>query len=379
MYWGRQGISSLIAVDDLYAPSYRDGTLWSDVSRLAYEVPYVTILTCGPDDYREAFEQHARAQGAVSVIPVAIPALSEVERERYREWYCVRTQQEEVRPVKETNFVIAAFLLERRRKGDADIGEFTARLRQRLDTHGLVDEFLTSLAVNRLGMEAPIKLFQGKRDAITQLVKEGLVQLVEAPDEESHVQWFHPALARQIYDILTPPESVETRAVHLAQYFSASSDDTKRARSLLQLLGNEKQRRLPEELVKESLKKIGYILKQANPPNLLISHLFVWRDAALKASLSVEKILPHSVIRKWMASPEMHAEGWGMLWQILWDSTPEDERDTLVKEAITWLESSSALMGWDYIWQRLWTHKTKDEHLKEVAKEWLLEHSDVRG
>jgi hypothetical protein len=378
-YWSRQGIPSLIAVDDLYAPDYRDVTLWSNVSRLAFEAPYATIITCGPDDYREAFEQYALIQGSISVIPVNVSALSISERERYREWYRVRTLQEEVKPIAETNFVVAAFLLEQRRKGDADIGEFSARFWQRLSQLGLAEEFLISLSVNRLGIEAPMSLFQSKRDAVGQLVSEGLVQLSESPEKEAQVLWFHPALARKIYDILTPQSKVETRAIHLSRYFSVIFDDHDRAVAFLQLLSNKKQKRVPIDLIKEILKNIGDVFKQKNPPELNIGYLFRYRDALSKTDLLFEKILPPGLLRRWITSPDVNREGWGLLLQLLWDYCSQEERDDLIEETISWLKANMDLEPWNYIWQKLWAYKIKDEFLIELARQWLAGHTDSKG
>jgi hypothetical protein len=375
-YWGQQGVPSLIAVDDLYAPSYRDSSLWSQVSRLSYEVPFVTILTCGPDDYREAFEQYAQSQGTMHVIRVEVPPLSEVEQERYRSWYAARTQRE-VKPLKEANFVVAAFILERECKGDADIGEFTARLQQRLATHGLRDDFLITLAVNMLGIEATTKLFEGKQDAINQLVGEGLFQLVEIPNEEDSVISLHPALAKKIYNFIVPLNSNEIRADHLSCYFAAIYDKPNRITSFLQLLGNEKQNRIPEELVKEVLKKIGEVLKQSNLPNA--RYLIQWRDASLKRGLSVDKVFAPALIRKWIASSELGSEEWGELCVALWEYVPQEERDALFEEIIKWLEANKDLSVWDRVWQIAWTYRTMDKRLKEFARQWLSEHSNNKG
>ena len=378
-YWGQQKRSAVIAVDDLYAPDYRQDQLWSEVNRLAYEAPYVTLLTCGPNDYRNAFEQQARRQGVMQVIPVDISPLDAQELESYRAWYSVRAQQEDVKPVTETNFVVAAFLLERRRQGDVDIGDFAARLRQRLDQLGLTDNFLAALAVNRLGIEAPMTLFDGKRDAIGQLVKDGLCQLRETPEQQDIVLWFHRALAHTIYNIFVSQDAIETRALHIKHFFTATLDDPDRAKAFIQLLGKGKHPQLSKELIKEILKKLWDGFKQQQPPELNAGLVFEWRNAVQNRGLAVERIVQTSRIRAWMTSQEIPPWGWGLLWQILWDDLLPQKRDDLAAEAKEWLISYPDLPGWNFVWQKLWMYEEGDKFLKECANEWLDDHPDSRG
>jgi hypothetical protein len=378
-YWRQQAIAAVIAVDDIYAPSYRSYTLWSEINRLAYDAPYLTILTCGPNNYREEFEQQAQREGILQVVKVDIPPLDEVERERFRGWYSARTGQEEVKPIKETNFVIAAFILERRRQGDADIQEFTARLNQRVETLKLTEEFFASLAVNTLGVEAPMSLFNGKRDAVAELVSEGLCQLVDTPEHYESIRWFHPALARTIYDLLVPPYKTEARAINLKRYFISVLDSTALALSFLQLLSKDKKRVIREELAWETLRQIWEILRQGQPPDLRVGLIFEWRKAAQRSGLQVERVIQTGRIRAWMDSPAMNAQGWGLLWQILWDYISPEERDNLTQPTIDWLAAHTDLQEWNFIWQKIWKHRAGDARLIELARTWLGMNSDVLG
>jgi hypothetical protein len=374
-YWGQQAVNAVIAVDDLFAPDYRRQELWSEVNRLAYDAPYITILTCGPKDYREAFEQQAKRAGVLEVIRVDISPLDDIERERYREWYSERTQQVQVKAVKETNFVIAAFVLERNRYGDATIEEFTARLQQRLDVLGLTDSFLTSLAVNTLGIDSSMNLYDGQRDAITQLVEEGLCQVVETPEQQDFIRWFHPALAKRIYDLLVAPDKIEKRAFYLKNYFVAIIDDKNRTRSFLQLLEGGKKQIIPVDVARETLRQLWNVLKEQEPPDMTVALVFDWRTTVQKNGLIVEKILQPFRLRSWMNSPAMNPQGWGLLWQLLWDYLSSIERDKFKAETLKWLEEHFDLQEWNFIWQKLYAYDKTDRHLIDLAKVWLTEHS----
>src|SRR5262249_34956532 len=147
---------------------------------------------------------------------------------------------------------------------------------------GLTDLFLVALAANCLGFDAPLKLFDGKRDSVRQLVREGLCQIVEMPGNEEVIRWFHPTLARRFYDLICPQANVEQRAIHLRIYCKAVFSDADKAKALVHLLAprSAKKSRIPARLAAEALQQIWPILSHREPPNLSIRVVVAWIDAS---------------------------------------------------------------------------------------------------
>ena len=122
----------------------------------AADAPYLTILSCGPDEYLEAFRQQMRRDSPICPQPVRILPLQAEEWDEYVTWYGTRTKQKDVKPVAQTNFVVINFLLEQRRQGHANLEEYALRLRARLEDNGVLETFLIALAVNRAGYCHPL-------------------------------------------------------------------------------------------------------------------------------------------------------------------------------------------------------------------------------
>ena len=371
-YWGAQSMPTVIAIDDIYAPDYRQADLWSEVNHLAHDAPYTTILTCGPSDYREHFEKMAGRYGALRVIRVDVPQLEDAERELYRTWYCLRTDQPDTKPITEKNFVVAAFILELSHKGDTDLGDFAVRLEQRLAELQIREEFLVALSINRLGLEAPMTLLERKLDAIGRLVSEGLCQLGKVPELEESTLWFHGELASAIYDILIPEEhNVNARSEHIIQALAACLNNQARAVSLIQLVGNSKQKRIPENLVNLALRGMWRVFEQQNPPDLPLAAMFAWRDAVNNKGLAAGKIMNPNCLREWMTSPLVNAQGWALLFQLIWQCDIDCERDNLTAQAEVWLNEHPELPEWNFVWRLLWEHRKGDSSLLQLAKRWI--------
>ena len=381
-YWSRQSERAVSAVDDLFAPENRSLEVWHEVHRLAYQASwtvYPVILTSGPDDYREAFDEEVRRGGGLRVTTVEIPNLDDEEQQRYHDWYCRRTK-EQVPRIREPIFVVAAFTLELSRGGSNDIGEFAQRLADRLQHLDLAQEALSALAFNLLGLSAPMTLFLGKEDQLRRLIEEEIFRIPQTAPQDESVQMFHPQIAKALYDILVPPRRTSARADHLVRCFEATIDSPERASEILKLLGKSRVRTvLSDGVVFEFLRRAWKILERQEPPVVRIGLVRTWIEAAGEVSLDVEPLGVTDRIRAWKAAPEMTPQGWGLLFRMLWDRAELSEKHSLAQDAVTWLEEHIGLDQWSLVWQRVWSHKTGDGTLKDLALRWLSVNADQAG
>jgi hypothetical protein len=378
-FWLRQDQAAVVAVDDLFAPEFRGADLWQRIHEAAAASPPIVLVTCGPTDYLEAFERQEDRHGLLELQRLDLPPLDPGERIAYGTWYARRTGGAEVPQVRASNLTIASFLLERQRQGDADLGQFAARLAERLTAHGVAAEFLAALAANRLGVPAPMRLFEGRRDAFQRFIDEGLCQRRDVAGQQEAVLWFHQALANAIYEELVAAAAVEERALHLERFFQSLVDDPDAVKPFLDLLGKGQNPRLPEEVACEVLRKIGQALAHREPPNLKISLMFLWQAEAKARDLPVDRILPAQHLRRWMASPAVGAQGWGLLFQLYWERLVVGARNEAAGDAVEWLERNGELGEWSYVWRLLWKERCREANLMELARRWLGPHAASRA
>ena len=368
---------ALIAADDLYAPDARRPELWREINRQAHGAPNITLLACGPDESREAFAEMAHRHSVLSVRRLDVPLLTEAEQGEYFQWFCDRTGSPDLRRPTQANFVVAAFALDRARKGDASMEEFAARLKQRLQDLGIYETMLATLAVNRLGIQPPDSFFGGVQDVLRELKNEGLVWLNQDPAGRLSVS-FHAAIGHTLYEIYRPEyTSVEARALDIASYFRAIAGDHDRARSLIQLLGGDKKasKRIPEQFAIDALEKIWEVLVEDHPPHLKIGLLLACKSAIAKRRLeAIPRIIRPDPILGWMGSRDVNAEGWALLLQTVWDVVPPDRKESIRRQAIGWLEQHRDLAAWNYLWQLLWREEYERAKLIDLAHQWLEQH-----
>jgi hypothetical protein len=368
----------VIAIDDLYAPGVRSPDLWSEVSRLASLVTSVTVLACGPADYFAEFRDLCGREGTLEPMHVDVPPLDHDEGTVYLEWYRGR-RGGAASDLPSRNFVIAAFVLERRRRGDASLEEFAARLKQRLEEMGLLTDFRTALAVNRLGLQMPGWFFNGHQDALRRLNDEALIVSTTEAEDRSEV-WFHPQVASALYDLWRPPAtSREARAEDIRVCFRAVREEPDAASTLLQLL-TKKTTRLDENVRRAAATAIWEDLVEDVPPFLKLRLMRECRDAGMGFGLDLTSCVPQAKILGWLQDPGMDSSGWASTLLLFWDSFDEGHRASLDKEAYEWLQWHGDLAQWNLVWQRLWRNSGQDRgRLSNLALPWLQEHPESRG
>ena len=89
-YWHKRGAQVVIAVDDLYAPPRRTDEQWDRLIDLAMHprrTRAMVVLTAGPRNYLEAFDQRVRQSEAFRIRELPVRGLDESELAEYRTWF----------------------------------------------------------------------------------------------------------------------------------------------------------------------------------------------------------------------------------------------------------------------------------------------------
>jgi len=369
-FWRRAGLKGLIAVDDVYAPENRQREVWGRVQELSFEENWLAppiILTCGPSDYRSAFEAEVRRGGGLKLISVPLTELEGDERSDYAAWYAERTGIA-VRAISEGNFATVSFLYGLQRDGKpGDLGQFAQRLGDRLENLGVFDEVLTVIVGTSLGFPLPASLFSGKEDARGALLQEDLLRVQSAEEGLQTITFLHPKLARRIFDHLVPRESEYRRVDYLVRCFQAVRSERVRAQAVLHLPEH------PNISVRERrlfLERIWEALAEREPPDLELGLIRSWHIVAHSVAPDLAGRVLEQVVT-WLSSPKNEEIGTGVLWEIAWDAALPTPSKHLVQQGREWLLRNPDLGPWNHIWQRLWKHSEQDDEMATIAEFWL--------
>ncbi|HEY0144142.1 MAG TPA: hypothetical protein VGF48_24865 [Thermoanaerobaculia bacterium] len=368
----------IVAVDDLYAPGVRSSDLWSEVSRLAAQVTSMTVLACGAPDYYEAFSDLCSREGTLEPIKVEVPPLDDDEAAGYLEWYTGRRGGKATN-LPSRNFVVAAFVLERRRRGDTSLEEFAARLKQRLEEMEFITDFRAALAVNRLGLQLPGWFFDGHQDDLRRLKDEALVISTSVTEDRTEV-WFHPKVASALYDLWRPPAtSGEARRMDIVACFRAVREDSDAASAVLQLLV-KKGTRLDEALRKDVVSAIWGDLISDEPPFLKFRLIKECRAIGMELGSDLVRRVPRAKIQSWLHAPALEPAAWARVLQLFWDAFDEQFRTSVRSELGDWLRRHGELAEWTFVWLLLWRDpRRRTVELSDLAMSWLSEHTQSRG
>ncbi len=200
-----------IAIDDLYD---RDARTKLDIARLGAFIDetgrqgWPMILTCGPAEFAEAFEEESRYRGfevnRETLHPVAADEAREVAA-----WYHKRTGRTPARgpAFEQANntdgglFVSLAVEL-----AHGDLKEFALRFAERVRLNDLDDALRLPLALNRLYLRAPYDwLSDQSREKLATLNVDGDFELLESGQVGQVVRLTHPHLADALYRALRKP------------------------------------------------------------------------------------------------------------------------------------------------------------------------------
>lgn len=375
--WKEEPRPVIFAVDDLYAPHQRQPEAWQRVSQAIFSDGWLRlplILTCGPSDYREAFEGQARRSGLLHLETVMIDGLDDTERLAYGHWYGQRNGVP-TPTVDERNFVTAAFLLHLQHHGQApDLRQFAQRLEDRFRSQDLYDDMLALLAAEILAVRVPPAAFSSQGDFVQLLLDEGILRRAGEP---ASLRMMHPLLARDLYALLVPRKQVHARARHIVRCFILLRLEPQGLELLRRLQTLDGDPELDPAVRRRALEELGELLHSTPSQEIDGSHVRLWLQAAHDHQLRVTAKLERRLMQ-WLRQPYLDAAAWGQLWQAAWKLATASEQPSLAAMARPWLEEQGHLAEWNYVWQALWRHRP-DDPLRALALSWLAEQTRQAG
>ncbi|HUP25527.1 MAG TPA: hypothetical protein VNB06_21625, partial [Thermoanaerobaculia bacterium] len=381
-YWQGQSSRSFIGVDDLFAPDHRNlSELWNafyeTTAKGEWPMGRPLLVTAGPSEYREAFEDQAYRRGSLAIQRIEVDALGPVERDEVRTWYGQRTEWD-APAIPEDNFVSHVFTYELHRLSRTpDLRGFTARFKERLVELGVLDATRSALALNRFGILAPEELFAHAPGALDQLQRE---RILRARRLESAVglQLFHATIAETLYGGLRPVERVAERAGDLVRAIETVLADHERARILLDAFsGSKNGKKLGKDLRARLARDLWRSVERIEPPGVPIGLLFSLFGGFLDAIEPRARAIANR-LQSWMADDQMDEMGWASLFQFLGKIAPQEIGDEHLHKAESLLRDHSDWPSWSYVWQVAWRIRPTS-NLVDLALRWLPEHASDRG
>ncbi|HLG16643.1 MAG TPA: hypothetical protein VJH03_19400, partial [Blastocatellia bacterium] len=375
-YWSGVSERALIAVDDLFAPENRNPRLWQDVAELAFtqawrRLPW--ILTCGPREQLTAFKSEAHRHAEMMPVEIQIETMNPEERVAYHAWYEQRTGIE-VPIVSEPIFVAAAWLYELRRQAHLSPEAFADRFYSRLGDLEMQAPARAAMALNQYGLRAPAGLFTGHEAELDQLTSEQIYRLARSGAGVREGRFFHPRIAKIIYEAIIPETEARRRAEDLARAFGAMLDEGEAADDFLSWLGRAgTQTLLTPPFKTEILQAMWARFRERGPTKEVVPRLKRWHEFASAADIDLRAMGAARQIREWFESTPEGTESWGLLFQMAWDDADGRQRDALYAQGESWLEGNLKSGPWNWIWQRLWAHRPNRREMAEIGFLWLYD------
>jgi hypothetical protein len=372
----------VLAVDDLFALGNRDPGLWRQIAeaaslRIWNSLPL--ILTCGPPEQLKAFERECRRHSGLQLASISLTPLGEGEQLQYNTWYRERTDHD-VALRSEPIFVAATWAYELSRRARLSPEAFSQRFDDRLQELGLQAAARAALALNGYGLAASPALFAGYEDALEQLKSEKIYRLGQQGTGSRSGFFFHPRIAKILYDVLVSQTAVRERALDLARGFRAMLTIPEVGSSFLEwLTGARAESLLQPTLQKEVLVALWSVFNEAGPLESVIPVTFRWHRLARDRGLDLAALGAPERIRTWWTNTAEDSPPWGLLFQMVWSDGSVEERNKVFAIGFSWLNTQPDQGSWNYVWQLLWAHERERSDLALLGLLWLLDHAGKPG
>jgi len=389
----KQDLPDFIAIDDLYDHDARNRI---DLNRLGEFIDesenqnWPIILTCGPTEFADSFEEDATYRGfnlnRYQIVPLAAKEAEEVEV-----WYQQRTGKP---PLKGSAFNQAAdednglFISLAVELAHGDLKTFAQRFAQRIQLNDLDKALWLPLALNRLYLRAPYDwLTKEDREKLATLNHEGDFNLLETADERQIVRLTHPHLANALYLALRKPANSEAYTNDLVDTFhrALTEQNADLVSQLLRLFSGREQGMAIERLSIVKLPDLA--LKCAkhwheHPPvvsdaDSLADMATSWACWATTAP-NITSTFNTNVLLTALSHLGTAYKAWSICWQHLAEHYPKDEE--LFFWAVKHLSDPLFIRhpNWSFVWEYcLQNEPNRSEIWHNIALEWL-QHSLLR-
>ena len=377
-----------IAVDDLYD---RDARTRIDLARLGDfideqgQAHWPLILTCGPAEFAEAFEQDSRYRG-FEVYRWTVQTIAEDEARKIETWYRQRTGHTPQRgpafgqtaDAEGGLFISLAVEL-----AHGDLREFALRFADRVRVNGLADSLLLPLALNRLYLRTPYDwLTEADREKLVTLNTEGDFRLLEPGQDGQIVRLTHPHLADALYRALRKPGNPEAYANDLIAIFGRAlrEGNTTLTAQLLRLFSTTAQGLATERLAivdaAHLAKHCAKAWEQVHTPLLLdpddqADAATSWACWSVKEP-GIAAILKGDLFRIALDSLEHAYKIWPGCWERLAECAPQHA------DLLTWASRNLSdprrisHPAWSFLWERcLITGGAEHSVWRDMGLDWL--------
>jgi hypothetical protein len=381
-YWSGASERALIVVDDLFAPENRDPQLWREVAEVAFtstwrRVPW--ILTCGPTEQLRAFKNEANRHRELLPFEIPIEPMKLQEQDAYHSWYQERTCSQ-VPKINEPILVAAAWMYELYRQAGLSPGAFASRFYSRMADLELQVPVRAAIALNQYGLKAPEGLFAGREAELDQLTSEQIYRLAQPREGVRLGRFFHPRVARIIYDAIVPEGEIRRRAEDLACGFGKMLDTLDAAGAFLTWLEAPRTQSLVGPLLrKETLAAIWSAFRDHELSESVVPLLKRWHEMLRLAETSLADIGASGRVADWLERTPEDAPSWGLLFQIVWDETDKNQRAVLCTQGQTWLTCHLEFGSWNWIWQRMWAYRPNTRDMLDLGFVWLYDNPTHPG
>lgn len=375
-----------IAIDDLYDRDARTRldleSLGTFIDECGYRV-WPLILTCGPTEFAEAFEEDARYRGFAVHREIVSP-IAGCESQEIGEWYQHRTgRTPKLGPAFEQTheddgglFISLAVELTH-----GDIRQFARRFADRVRVNDLDEALRLPLALNRLYLRAPYDwLSESDREKLTSLNLDGDFRLLDSGEKGKIVRLTHPHLADALYLALRKPGNIEAYTNDLLAIFRRSLEErnTRLVVQLLRLFSEPdnglvgkrltiaNDAHLSRNCAEEWNKHTSLTLSNDN--TAVISTC--WASWAQRHP-EIEETLGGNLANAALAKLDNALEVWPDCWMRLANYT--SQRPALLEWARTRLPNPTRLKHqmWSFIWEECLTSSGGSDPWRTIGLHWL--------
>ncbi|TMP20958.1 RNA-binding protein, partial [Pseudoalteromonas sp. S2721] len=383
----KQDQPDFIAIDDLYDHDARNRI---DLNRLGEFIDesenqnWPIILTCGPTEFADSFEEDAIFRG-FNLNRYQIAPLAAKEAEELEVWYQKRTGK---LPLKGSAFNQAAdednglFISLAVELAHGDLKTFAQRFAKRVELNDLNKALCLPLALNRLYLRAPYDwLTKEEHEKLDTLNHEGDFNLLETADEGQIVRLTHPHLANALYLALRKPANSEAYTNDLVDTFhrALTEQNTGLVSQLLRLysgrvqgMATERLRiiKLPNLAIKcaKHWHKHSSIIFDADNLADMATSWACWATTAPEITSTFNK----NILSTALSHLGTAYKAWSICWQNLADHYPKDE------ELFSWAEAHlpDPLFikhpTWSFVWEFCLQHDSNSFDIwHKIGLEWL--------
>jgi hypothetical protein len=385
-----------VFVDDLYDPQSRDDFDVHDAVTTLVRgagMRWPVVVTCGPTEFRDAFERDCRGEG-FRVHDWELPPLEPQETLAVREWFRERFGRVP-NPGSAARQDGALFLSVMFELQHGDLRPFAHRFRIRMEEQHLVEALRVPLALNRLYVWSPAHwLTDDERRRLRVLNQDGDFAVLPGEENGGLLRLTHPHLSDAIYSAIYG-ENASNRAADLGHAFTRSlGDSLPTAMRLLRATSSGGSRMATVDaayLATEMLSSWRATLARYPPlPRSSVAEMWsLWarwstRERHVSAALDTDDPVAKSADA--LAATGRYRK-WASVWLQLWDCRPGDSM--LLSLASWWLHENRSEYGWARVWCVVTEHTVAAESnssdtaavsvLLEMGWSWLNADREVRG